>query len=203
MPAQKAGGLYKPVALFCRGLSVPCSSGRRGYFQLQIKLQIGLLLVGSRFKKKEAKCSSVQFPSQFVQPHIQRGALFIAQPVKYHAHAEAGMGVDHRAGKLAGAAAVADAKANVSPFGQRVDGIDVAAAGPQFRDARSILHSHDFRFGNKCKARSRSSHGVGSVTYGLSSSDENLAQDASSHCTQCRTLARSRARTIAKELAVL
>jgi len=41
LPAQKAGGRYKTIRTlalrFCRGLYVPCSSGRRGHVSAKIE----------------------------------------------------------------------------------------------------------------------------------------------------------------------
>jgi hypothetical protein len=49
LPTQNSGGLYKhnrAFALrFCRGLSVPCSSGRTGHFSFQIETLLGNLQV--------------------------------------------------------------------------------------------------------------------------------------------------------------
>ena len=71
---------------------------------------------------------SVQFSREFVQPDVQRGALLRGLLSEHHAHSETGMGVDNLAGKLASAAAVTNAKADVRSSRKRVDGIDVAAA---------------------------------------------------------------------------
>ena len=119
------------------------------------------------FTEESSRAVSVQFSGEFVQPDVECRALLSGQISEDHAHAESGMRVDDRAGKLTRAAAVPNSKADVRVFGKRVDRVNIAAPRAQFRDTRAILHTHDLRFGDKRKARSRSSHDVGSFGHGF------------------------------------
>ncbi len=67
----------------------------------------------------ESGCGlSVQFSREFVQPDVERGALLGGHLAEHHAHAESGMRVDDRTGKLTSAAAIANAKADFRAFGK-------------------------------------------------------------------------------------
>src|SRR5579862_1797086 len=164
LPAQKTCRPYKTHPL--PGKTVSWGPGRPEHFGTdRVSLWRGWksahVPVELEFNEESGRSSSVQFSSEFVEPDFDRGPLLGTHVSEHDAHAEAGVRVDDRAAKLTRAAAVADAEADAGAFGKRVDGIDVAAARAQFRDACGILHAHDLRFSDKSEARSRSSHDVG------------------------------------------
>src|SRR5579872_1197683 len=147
---------------------------------------------------------SIHFSREFVEPDVQSRALLGGEFAEHHAHAEAGVGVDDRPGKLAGAAAVANDETNGSIFRKGIDRVDVAAAGAQFRDARAILHdAYDFRFGDKCETRSGTGQGVGRIAHVMYRSGDDEAEDASTHCNRGANMRRGGAEMSAKEPSVL